>query len=227
MTRDDGHGPAFALVENSLPQSEESPLSVRLAAAEAALERERAEAPLLCRLLLSHPPERRPEVAAGDPRFQTWGVGERLLARSLELLERDTAEAEHLAVLALTVARRLGRHSPALVRDLEARAWACAGKARLRSGDLAGAGEALRAAAACLAQGTGDLLVEALLLEFEADVCQAQGHRGEAAALLHQASSRYDQAGDTPQSARLARRRDQLLDDGGSRHSAVPGLGRR
>lgn len=226
MNQDDGRGPALALVESSLPEGEETPLALRLAAAEAALERERAEAPLLCRRLLLHPPEQRGEIAAGDPRFHTWGVGERLLARSLELLERDAAEAEHLAVLALTVARRLGRHSPALVRDLEARAWACTGKARLRAGDLTGAGEALRAAAACLAQGTGDLLVEGLLLEFEADVCQAQGRRGEAAALLHQASSRYDQAGDTPQSARLARRRDQLL-DGGSRPSAVPGLGRR
>jgi tetratricopeptide (TPR) repeat protein len=225
MVQDDGRGPALTLEESSLPDegTEPSPLFARLAAAEATLERERAEAPLLCRLLLAHPPELQPEVAAGDPRFHTWGVGEQVLAWSLEAA--DAVESERLATLALVVARCLDRHPAALVRDLEARAWAFIGRARLRQGDLAGAGEALRAAAACLAQGTGDLLVESLLLEFEADFCQAQGRRGEAAALLHQAASRYEQAGDIPQSARLARRRDQLLR--GASPAAVPGLGRR
>ena len=78
-----------------------------------------------------------------------------------------------------------------MVEDLKARAWAAAGEARRRQGDLAGAEAAVRAAASRLAHGTGDLLVEARLLEFEAAVRRDQRRGGEAAALLKLAAARY------------------------------------
>jgi hypothetical protein len=102
-----------------------------------------------------------------------------------------------------------------VVGDLRARAWAAAGDARRRQGDLAGAEEALRAGAACLANGTGDLLVEARLLEFEAAVRRSQGRAGEAAALLKQAAARYRQAGDTPLLERALAEREAVLREGG------------
>jgi hypothetical protein len=161
-----------------------------------ALDRERAAAPRLVGELLALPPERREEWLLQDPRFHTWGVSELLLAKSLEAEE---PAAGSLAALVLAGTERLdpALHPPPVVGDLRARAWAALGEARRRQGDLGGAEEALRAAAACLAQGTGDPLVEARLLEFEAAVRRAQGRAGETAALLKQAAARYRQVGET------------------------------
>jgi hypothetical protein len=172
-------------------------LLASLSRVRSALDRERAAAPRLAGELLALPLERREERLLRDARFHTWGVCELLLAKSLEAGE--PAAAGSLAALALAGTERLDPvlHPPPVVGDLRARAWATLGEARRRQGDLGGAEEALRAAAACLAQGTGDLLVEARLLEFEAAVRRAQGRAGETAALLKQAAARYRQVGET------------------------------
>jgi hypothetical protein len=176
------------------------------------LDRERTEAPMLAAELLALPPETREERLRRDPRFQTWGLSELLLARSAEAAE-DPAEAGRLAILALAGADGLdrARHPAPVVEDFKARAWAAAGEACLRRGDQAGAEEALRAAAGCLSHGTGDLLVEARLLEFEAYVRRDQGRPGEAAALLKMAAARYREIGDVPLLERTLAERDALL----------------
>jgi hypothetical protein len=185
----------------------------RLARTQAALDRERAEAPTLCALLLALPVARQMEQLGQDPRLHTWGVCEVLLERSLVAAESDSAESGRLAGLVLAASSRLNEalHVAPVVQDLEARAWACLGEARLRAGDLSGAEAALRAAAVCLGHGTGDLLVEARLLEFEAAVRRLQGRTGEAAALLKQAESRYHEANEHHLAARTHHKRDQVL----------------
>lgn len=177
-----------------------------------ALDHERLEAPTLAAELLALPTEAREERLRRDSRFHTWGLAELLLARGSEAAE-DPAEAGRFAALALTGADALDRtrHATPVVEDLKARAWAVAGEACLRRGDLAGAEEALRAAAACLSQGTGDLLVEARLLEFEARVRRDQGRPGEAAALLKMAAARYREIGDVQLLERTLAERDALL----------------
>jgi hypothetical protein len=196
-------------------------LLAQLVRAEAALGRERADAPTLCDELLAWPAERRREALEADARFHTWGVCERLIQKALGHEEADPAEAGLLASLALAAAGRLdsGQHSGPMIEDLKARAWACLGQARRREGDLARAEEALREAAGCLAGGTGDLLVEARLLEFEADVRGGQGRAGEAASLLKQAASRYREIGETELLARVRLKRDHVL----QQSNAVPG----
>jgi|SRR5829696_1094409 len=176
------------------------------------LDRERSEAPALAAELLALPPEAREERLRRDSRFHTWGLAELLLARSAEPAE-DPAEAGRFAALALAGADALDRtrHATPVVEDLKARAWAAAGEACLRGGDPAGAEEALRAAAGCLSQGTGDLLVEARLLEFEARVRRDQGRPGEAAALLKMAAARYREIGDVQLLERTLAERDALL----------------
>ena len=178
------------------------------------LDRERAAAPALAAELLALPAGQRREQLLREPRFQTWGLCELLLARSLEPME--PAAAAVLAELALAGLDRLDpeRHPAPVAGDLRARAWAAAGEARRRQGDLAGAEEALRAAAASLAQGTGDPLVEARLLEFEAAVRRDQGRAGEAAALLKQAAARYRQVGETQQLERVVAARESILREG-------------
>jgi hypothetical protein len=178
------------------------------------LDRERAAAPALADELLALAPDLREARLRRDVRFQTWGLCELLLARSLAAMtEPGPAAAEAFAWLALTGAERLDPvlHPPPVVGDLKARTWAAAGEARRRQGDLAGAESALREAAACLAAGTGDLLVEAHLLEFEAAVRRAEARTREAAALLKQAAARYRQAGETLLLERVLAEREAVL----------------
>lgn len=185
----------------------------RLVRTQVALDRERAEAPALCAQLLSTPPDGQPEMLIRDSRFHTWGVCEVLLEKSLAAAETDAAESGRLAALVLTASSQLDEalHCAPVVQDLEARAWACLGEARLKAEDVAGAEEALRAAASRLAHGTGDLLVEARLLEYEASVRRQQGRTSEAAALLKQAESRYREANEHHLAARTHHKRDQVL----------------
>jgi tetratricopeptide (TPR) repeat protein len=185
----------------------------RLVRTQAALDRERAEAPSLCARLFDLPPREQAEGLRMEPRLHTWGVCEVLLEKSLAAAEADAAESGRLASLVLTAASLLDEalHVAPVVQDLESRAWACLGEARLRAGDLGGAEEALREGAARLAHGTGDLLVEARLLEFEATVRRQQGRTSEAAALLKQAESRYREANEHHLAARTHHKRDQVL----------------
>jgi hypothetical protein len=194
-------------------QGEARSLLERLARTQAALDRERAEAPSLCARLLNLPPAEQLEGLRMEPRLHTWGVCEVLLEKSLAAAEADAAESGRLASLVLTAASLLDEalHVAPVVQDLESRAWACLGESRLRAGDLAGAEEALREGAARLAHGTGDLLVEARLLEFEASVRRQQGRTSEAAALLKQAESRYREANEHHLAARTHHKRDQVL----------------
>ena len=224
MAEDDpsGHAPDMATPE---PCREEETLLGRLSEVRSNLDRERAEAPELVAELLASPDERRVERLQRETCYHTWGVCELLLARSIEAT--DAAEAERLAILTLEGTDRLdpAHHAAAVVKDLQARAWAVAGDARRRRGDLTTAEEALRAAAACLADGTGDLLVEARLLEFEASLRREQGRIGEAAALLKMAAARYRETGETQLLERVLAERDSILRREGSAepHRSVVG----
>ena len=212
------------MANNSAP-GEAGSLLERLARSQAALDRERASAPALCSELLALSGEQQEPRLRQDPRFHTWGMCEVLLERSLMAATAATApdtarpESGRLARLALTAAELLDEalHCAPVVQDLEARAWACLGDSKLQADDLAGAEEALRQAAQRLAHGTGDLLVEARLLEFEAAVRSRQGRRNEAAALLQQAESRYREVNEHHLAARTQLQRDQVLQQGETR----------
>lgn len=184
----------------------------RLAGVRSNLARERDAAPFLWLELSRTAADRRRERIVEDRRFQTFGLCELLLAKAAAASAIDADQASGLAALALAAAERLDTaiHEPAVAHDLKARAWAELGEARRVLRDLIGAEEALAAAAACLSQGTGDLLVDARLLEFEAAVRADQGRESEAAALLRQAASRYAQVNEPELEARANARRDAL-----------------
>lgn len=233
MGKDDLLGRVLALAEpgpSADPDAESvgtDALLARLARARSALGQERAEAPALLERLLAEPPARRGDLAESDSRFHTWGVCELLLDRALGAEEEDPDSSGALAALALGLAGHLDprRHAAPVVEDLKARGWACLGSAFLSQGDLEAAGKALQAAASRLAEGTGDLLVEARLLEFEAAVREREGRLGEAAALLKQAASRYREIGDTDLLARAREKREQLLQQASGRGPARPASG--
>ncbi|HTQ78913.1 MAG TPA: hypothetical protein VMM92_02870 [Thermoanaerobaculia bacterium] len=208
-------------------------LAEHLFRARQALDREREGAPEQVAELLARPPREQPQRLAADPRLQTWGVAERLLTCSQERLAAaaprtyrpkappaparpaDLAElaedAARLARLVLIVADLLtGRHPAALLEDLRARAWASIGEACLAGDDLEGATQALRSAANALRHGTGDLLIDARLLEFEAAVLSRQARPGESLALLKQAAARYRRVNEPDHLARVLARREEL-----------------
>lgn len=196
----------------------------RLARARALVESERQAAPALCEELLALPAVRQGEAVAAEARFQTWGLCELLLDRSAAVLGTDAEEAARLAGLGLAAAAHLDPdvHSPALVFDLEARLWAALGEACRRTGELLRAEEALGQAAACVAHGSGDLLLDAQLLEFEAAVRSDQGRTSEADALLKQAAARYAALHEEEMHARAVERRTQIRRDLQAVQAAVP-----
>jgi len=215
MAEDDPTGRALEIADADLdlpPAGEKAdPLLDHLSRVQSNLDRERAEAPERVAELLSLPPAQCEERLAREVRYHTWGVCELLLIRSAEAV--DAAASGRLAALALAGAGRLdpARHASPVVEDLKARAWAVAGDAHRRQGELAEAEQALRAAAACLGQGTGDLLVEARLLEFEAALRREQGRSGEAAALLKMAATRYRETGEIQLCERALAERGAIL----------------
>jgi len=183
----------------------------RLARARSILERERREAPGLAAELLALPVSLQLDHVNRDPRLATWGLCELLLARSQELTGADPAESGRIAGLALAASQGLDLelHAAPLVYDFKARTWATAGEAWLQAGELRRAEEALGAAAACLAHGTGDMLLDAQLLEFEGEVRRDQGRRGEADGLFKQAAVRYAALREHTLEARALARRAQ------------------
>ena len=208
---DSGNGTADCAPDLDALLFEGGSLLELLSRAQQRLDHERAGAPALCAELLEAPPGQREERAAADPRFQSWGVCEELLRCCAKIQEGDPAAAAQLAALVLSLTPRLGgTHDAPVVQDLEARAWACAGTARLLQGDTQGAEQALREGALRLARGTGDLLVDARLLEFEAAVRETQGALRAAVGLLRQAEARYREIGESALASRARAARERL-----------------
>ena len=156
---------------------------------EADLERERDDAPGFFVELLEQPAESRDLLLRDSPRFQTWGVFELLVERSLEVSIQDPAFGEHLGLLALRLADQLDRtrYGEERIADLRARAWAFVGNAcRLRS-DLQGAEEGFTGAYQQLKKGTRDGLERAIFLDLKASLRRDQRRFDESLRLLRRA----------------------------------------
>ncbi|HSF38359.1 MAG TPA: tetratricopeptide repeat protein [Thermoanaerobaculia bacterium] len=155
---------------------------------ERALKEERAAAPGLYLELRAQPPEWQ-VILLANPRFQTWGVAELLVERSLEVSPGDPADGEKLGLLALELANQLdaSRYGAERIEDLRAQAWGHVGNAcRLRF-DFQGAEEAFGHAFSRLEKGTGDSLERAVLLDLEASLRRAQRRFDDAFKLLRRA----------------------------------------
>lgn len=195
----------------------------RVQAREACYERERAEAPGLVAELLSHPPERRELFACNSPRFQTWGVYERLLAESWAQTFSSPEQAESLAALALRLSEHLDAHyGTAAIEDLRARAWAYIGNARRTRCNLTGAGEAFRHAHTHLNQGTRDPVELALFLDLVASLLRAQRHFHLAMRLLQRAFAIYLSVGDRHRAGRILICMDYVHHQAGTPEQGIP-----
>ncbi|HSK77183.1 MAG TPA: tetratricopeptide repeat protein [Thermoanaerobaculia bacterium] len=155
---------------------------------ERALKEERGAAPGLYLELRAQPPEWQ-VILIANPRFQTWGVAELLVERSLEVSPRDPAYGEKLGLLALELANQLdaSRYGTERIEDLRAQAWAHVGNACRLHSDLQGAEEAFGRAFSHLEKGTQDALERAVLLDLEASFRRDQRRFDDAFTLLRRA----------------------------------------
>jgi tetratricopeptide (TPR) repeat protein len=185
--------------------------------------RERAEAAGLVAELLTHPAERRELIACNSPRFQTWGVYERLIAESWDQTFASSEQAESLAALALRLSEHLeANYGTAAIEDLRARAWAYIGNARRTRSDLAGAGEAFRHAHTHLSQGTRDPVELALFLDLFASLLRAQRHFQLSMRLLQRAFSIYLSVGDRHRAGRILICMDYVHHQAGNPEQGIP-----
>lgn len=164
-----------------------------------ARDRDRARAPKLFIELMRHPVSRQRALIQRTWRFKNYVFGEYLLEQSYQSVFDDPSRAEDLAELALSVAHQLeGSHyGPALVSDLEARAWAYVANARRVANDFAGADEAMTEAKNWLGQGTDDILLKARLVALEGALRREQQRFDEAHRLFEEALGIYREAGES------------------------------
>jgi tetratricopeptide (TPR) repeat protein len=172
---------------------------------EAALERERDEAPGLFVELLGQSLDQR-EALFGSPvsRFHTWGVFELLVERSLEVTLQDPTRGENLGLLALRLSDHLNaeRYGAERITDLQARAWAYIGNACRMRFDFPAAEEAFLNARTRLKEGTGDSLEMAILLDLRASLRRAQRRFDESLRMLSRAVTIFLGAGELHRAGR-------------------------
>jgi tetratricopeptide (TPR) repeat protein len=174
-------------------------------AREAALARERSDAPGLLHRLLDQPPERREILVRNGRRYQTWALAELVLEKSRETAFEASVGSEEIARLGLLVVDHLdpiyyGRER---INDLAARALALIGNAHRIRSQLRLADSSFKVAADRLHRGTGDPLEKAGFLELRASFFRARRHLERAERALERASAIYWEAGESHRVARV------------------------
>lgn len=177
---------------------------VRLSERALGILREHARIPELLARLDSLAAADRLALVRIDPELHSWPLGQRLVESCLDLVHAEAARAEELAELIITLSQSLDpvRYGTELVNDFKAKAWACMGEVLRSRADLRGAEEAFGVAENLLANGTGDVLEEARLLELKAALRRDQLRLDEAHGLLDDVHDVYRQYRDFHQVGR-------------------------
>lgn len=183
---------------------------------------ERAEAESLFAELLEHPGGRRQWIVRNHPRFQTWGLFERLLERGQEQNFEDPAAGEGLALLALEITDRLEGFSEERLEDFRARAWASVANARRVRFDLRGAEEAFAIAFCHLARGAGEPMERAVLLDLKASLLRAQRRFAGALQLLARAIRIFRLLGEKHRAGRSLINMSIVYHNAGESERAIP-----
>ncbi|MBW8877280.1 MAG: hypothetical protein JF614_20135 [Acidobacteria bacterium] len=185
---------------------------------------ERAEAPARLAELLEQTPERRGMLMRNHPRFQTWGLLERLAEHGRERAFDDPRAGEELARLGLSLADQLdpGLYGPDRIDDVRARLWAYLGNARRLRSDLDGAERAFAASLRHLKRGSGDLLERAVVLDIQASLRRDQRRFDAARRLMTRALRIYRDLGETHRAGRLLVKMSTLHEHSGAPEREIP-----
>jgi tetratricopeptide (TPR) repeat protein len=175
----------------------------RVEAKEVALERERAQASVVCGELLRHPPMRQHLLVNNSARFRSRAICEHLLEQSQEAGFQVPARALELAEVAVDVGERLEPlEEEEAVREalsnLRARAWAQLANARRINSDHAGADLAFERAESLLSDPDGvGLLDKARIFDLKASLRRDQRRLPEAFELMDAVIAIYRNLGQT------------------------------
>jgi tetratricopeptide (TPR) repeat protein len=159
---------------------------------------------LLWPLLREQPAGRRLTIVRNSPKYTRAGVLEALLKDYREGLWRDPVESLAIAELGLAIVDRLddGRYSASWLGDLRGEALGIAGDAKRLAGRPGEAARLLREAAWQLAGGTGDVLLEARLLTYQANRWLSLGRFEKASRIFGRTEQVYRRADEPHLAAR-------------------------
>jgi tetratricopeptide (TPR) repeat protein len=185
------------------------------------------QAPELLEELLPHPFDVQVSMVRDDERFQTWGLCQVLLKRSLKTATESPLQALALAELAVRISELLvdEAYDPNWVFDLRAKAWSYLGNAFRVLGELWGAERAFHRAEEYLEQSTtGNLYARAELRDLESSLRRAQRRLDEAQRLSDEALDLYSRCGDDRGVAIVLIKRAKLLEERGELEASISTL---
>lgn len=156
-------------------------------------------------------------------RYHVWALAERFLAESRRRWTEDPRHSEDLAQLAVEIAQQLkvAGFRARLLSDLKAEAWSYVANCRRIRTDYYEALRAFRKAELFLAQGSGDRLERARLLDLKASLFVAQRDFQTASRLLTETIAEYRSAGDKHLEGRALIKKAMLLRDSGEVEEAI------
>jgi tetratricopeptide (TPR) repeat protein len=210
------YGPAFERSYQVLEQRQ------------AALARERGEAPQLLARLIGLIPERQQLLLRNSRRFQTWGLLELLIQYGERETFIDPAHGEEIYRLALEVSTYLDSsfYGKDRIEDMRARALGSIGNARRIMMDLPASEEAFEEAFLRLRKGTADLRERAELLAQQASLRRAQQHYEESLRHLRRVVAIFEQTGEKHQVGKILVQVSITHYDVGNVREALSVLGR-
>jgi tetratricopeptide (TPR) repeat protein len=181
------------------------------------------QAPELFDQLSDLPFDEQLSMVLDDESFQTWGFCQLLLKKSLEAAFEDPARAVNLADLAVKVSQHLDdAYDPHWVLDLRAKAYAYLGNARRVLGELRSAESAFRDAQGFLAKSmTGNIQIEAEVLELKATLKRDQRSFSEALNLLDHAHALHEESSDLHRMGRTLISKAKVLEENGDLQAAI------
>lgn len=184
---------------------------------------ESREAPGLLARLAGLPYAEQIERVEEDEELHAWGLCQLVLKRSLEMVFEDPARSADFANLAIKIAGHLGdAYDPNWVMDLRARSFAYLGNARRVLGELRSAEDAFRKARRWLARsGTGNIRIEAEVLDLESSLRRAQRRLDEALKLVDEAFLLYRQSSDLHGTGKTLLQKAKILEEKGDLAGAI------
>jgi tetratricopeptide (TPR) repeat protein len=181
------------------------------------------QAPELFAQISGLPFDEQLSLVRDDESFQTWGFCQLLLKKSLEAAFEDPARAVNLADLAVKISQYLDdAYDPYWVLDLRAKASAYLGNARRVLGELRSAESAFRDAQGFLAESmTGNIQVEAEVLDLKASLRREQRAFEDALQLLDRAAVLYQELEDSHKVGRALINKAKVLEESGALEEAI------
>ena len=181
------------------------------------------QAPELFDQISALPFDEQLSMVRDDESFQSWGFCQLLLKKSLEAAFEDPARAVNLADLAVKISQYLDdAYDPYWVLDLRAKASAYLGNARRVLGELRSAESAFRDAQGFLAESmTGNIQVEAEVLDLKASLRREQRSFEDALKLLDRAAALYQELDDSHRVGRALIKKAKVLEESGALDEAI------